>query len=47
MTEAPASIVAMSKSCPGQSTKETCLTNYNLAEQNLQVRVSGADEELG
>ncbi len=25
MTAAPASIVAMSTSCPGQSTKDTCL----------------------
>lgn len=33
MTAAPANMVAMSTSWPGQSTKETCLNNYKVDSQ--------------
>lgn len=33
MTAAPASMVAMSTSCPGQSTKDTCLINKRVESQ--------------
>jgi len=35
MTAAPLSIVAMSISCPGQSTKEICLCNSYLPSHSL------------
>ena len=40
MTAAPASIVAMSTSCPGQSTKDTCLISCRVDSQVLHFGLS-------
>jgi len=44
ITAAPLSIVAIRISCPGQSTKETCRTNWNLPEQT--GRMQGKESSL-
>ena len=43
ITDAPASIVAIKRSCPGQSTNETCLTSWSV-ELHPQFRHYGVSD---